>query len=134
MSSRDFRAQPLEVLIVENDKTFSDALSMFLDHDERIHVLGVARDLAAALAQAREQTVDVALIDVRLEQGADGFGVVEALHEQDPSLLALMMSSRDATEFQQQAFASGAFGVLQKTELAYHGRDALVRAYELATR
>ena len=49
MPERDLRAEPLEVLIVEDDDTFSMALAAFLERDDRIVVLGVARDLATAL-------------------------------------------------------------------------------------
>jgi DNA-binding NarL/FixJ family response regulator len=125
---RDLRAEPLEVLIVEDDDTFSMALAAFLERDDRIVVLGVARDLATALVEAGRNTVDVALVDVRLGP-IDGFGVVEALRQEHPSLVALMMSGMDASEFAQRARAAGADGVLEKTTLARDARDAVIRAY-----
>jgi DNA-binding NarL/FixJ family response regulator len=128
VSARDLRTQPLEVLIVEDDETFSTALATFLDRDDRITVLGVARDLATALAEANKNEVDIALVDVRLGR-IDGFGVVEALRSEHPSLIALMMSGLDASEFEQRAHAAGADGVLEKTDLARDARDAVIRAY-----
>jgi DNA-binding NarL/FixJ family response regulator len=130
---RDLRAEPLEVLIVEDDDTFSMALAAFLERDDRIVVLGVARDLATALVEAGRNTVDVALVDVRLGP-IDGFGVVEALRQEHPSLVALMMSGMDASEFAQRARAAGADGVLEKTTLARDARDAVIRAYLTAAR
>jgi two-component system chemotaxis response regulator CheB len=129
VTERDLQLRPLEVLIVEDDKIFSDALSMFLDADSRFHVLGVARDVEAALAEARERTFDVALVDVRLERGEDGFALVEALRELHPAVVAVMMSGLDRAEFEARALESGAQGVLQKTDLALEGRDAIVDAY-----
>ena len=126
---RDLHVRPLEVLIVEDDKIFSDALSMFLDADSRLHVLSVARDVQAALAEARERSFDVALVDVRLERGEEGFALVEALRELDPAIVAVMMSGLDRAEFEARALDSGAQIVLQKTELALEGRDAIVHAY-----
>jgi DNA-binding NarL/FixJ family response regulator len=128
VTARDFRTHPLEVLIVEDDETFSAALAAFLDRDDRIVVLGVASDLATALARANENEVDVVLVDVRLGR-IDGFGVVEALRSEHPSLIALMMSGLDASEFEQRAHAAGANGVLEKTVLARDARDAVIRAY-----
>ena len=128
MSARDLHAQPLEVLIVEDDETFSQALATFLDRDDRIVVLGVAHDLATALAELRKNEVDVALVDVRLGRN-DGFDVVEALRRQHPSLVALMMSGLDASEFRQRAEAAGADGVVEKTALARDARGAVIRAY-----
>jgi DNA-binding NarL/FixJ family response regulator len=128
VSARDFRTQPLEVLIVEDDETFSTALATFLDRDDRITVLGVARDLATALAEANKNELDVALVDVQLGR-IDGFGVVEALRGAHPSLVTLMMSGLDASEFEQRAQAAGADGVLEKTALARDPRDAVINAY-----
>jgi DNA-binding NarL/FixJ family response regulator len=133
VQERDLRAEPLEVLIVEDDDTFSMALASFLERDDRIVVLGVARDLATALVEAGRNTVDVALVDVRLGR-IDGFGVVEALRQEHPSLVALMMSGMDASEFAQRARAAGADGVLEKTTLARDARDAVIRAYLTAAR
>jgi DNA-binding NarL/FixJ family response regulator len=128
VSARDLRTQPLEVLIVEDDEVFSTALATFLERDDRISVLGVASDLATALAEANRNDVDVALVDVRLGR-IDGFGVVEALRSEHPSLVALMMSGLDASEFAQRAQDAGADGVLEKTALARDARDAVIRAY-----
>jgi len=128
VSARDLRTQPLEVLIVEDDETFSQALATFLDRDDRISVLGIARDLATALAEAIKNEIDIVLVDVRLGR-IDGFGVVEALRSEHPSLIALMMSGLDASEFEQRAHDAGANGVLEKTDLARDARDAVIRAY-----
>jgi len=128
VSARDLRTQPLEVLIVEDDDTFSEALATFLERDDRITVLGIAHDLATALAEASAHEVDIALVDVRLGR-IDGFGVVEALRHEHPSLVALMMSGLDASDFEQRAHDAGADGVVEKTTLARDARDAVIRAY-----
>lgn len=128
MPVRDFRARPLEVLVVDDDRTFGESLALFLASDERITVREIARDLDTALDSLRRGRFDLALVDVRLARES-GFQVVEALREQDPELATLMMSGLDRSEIESQALVCGAHGVLQKTELARVGQAAVLDAY-----
>lgn len=128
MPARDFRVRPLEVLVVDDDRTFGESLALFLGDDERITVSDIVCDLGAALDAARAHHFDLALIDVRLENQS-GFQVVEALRAQHPELATLMMSGLDTSEIESQALACGADGVLQKTELARLGQEAVLDAY-----
>jgi two-component system, NtrC family, nitrogen regulation response regulator NtrX len=129
MPARDFRARPLEVLVVDDDRTFGESLALFLGDDERISVCAVASDLGTALDSTRERHFDLALVDVRLDAREGGFQVVEALRKQHPELATLMMSGLDRSEIEAQALACGAQGVLQKTELARLGQEAVLDAY-----
>jgi DNA-binding NarL/FixJ family response regulator len=128
MPVRDFRVRPLEVLVVDDDRIFGESLALFLGDDERITVSDIVCDLGTALDSTRAHHFDLALIDVRLDTQS-GFQVVEALREHHPELATLMMSGLDTSEIESQALASGADGVLQKTELARLGQDAVLDAY-----
>jgi DNA-binding NarL/FixJ family response regulator len=128
MPVRDFRVSPLEVLVVDDDRIFGESLALFLGDDERITVTDIVSDLGTALDSTRAHRFDLALIDVRLDTQS-GFQVVEALRERHPELATLMMSGLDTSEIESQALASGADGVLQKTELARLGQDAVLDAY-----
>jgi DNA-binding NarL/FixJ family response regulator len=129
MPVRDFRVRPLEVLVVDDDRTFGESLALFLGDDERISVCDVACDLGAALDSTRERHFDLALVDVRLDAWEGGFQVVEALREHHPELATLMMSGLDKSEIETRALACGAQGVLQKTDLARIGHEAVLDAY-----
>src|SRR6478752_2610056 len=122
MPVRDFRVRPLEILVVDDDRTFGESLALFLGDDERITVLEVACNLSAALASTRTHDFDLALVDVRLDTES-GFKVVEALREQHPTLATLMMSGLDASEIEPRARACGAQGVLQKTDFVRLGHE-----------
>jgi DNA-binding NarL/FixJ family response regulator len=128
MPVRDFRVRPLEVLVVDDDRTFGESLALFLGNDERITVRDIACDLVAALDSTREQHFDLALVDVRLD-AESGFKVVEALREQHPGLATLMMSGLDKAEIEKRALECGAQGVLQKTDLVRLGQGAVLDAY-----
>jgi DNA-binding response OmpR family regulator len=129
MPARDFRARPLEILVVDDDRTFGESLALFLNGDGRIAVREIARDLQTALDSTRARHFDLALVDVRLDSRDGGFRVVEALREQRPELVMLMMSGLDKSEIEARALACGAQGVLQKTDLARMGQAAVLEAY-----
>jgi DNA-binding NarL/FixJ family response regulator len=126
---RDFRVLPLEVLVVDDDRTFGESLALFLGDDERIAVCDIAFDLGTALDSTRERHFDLALVDVRLDAWEGGFQVVEALRRHHPELATLMMSGLDKSEIEPRALACGARGVLEKTDLARRGQDAVLDAY-----
>jgi DNA-binding NarL/FixJ family response regulator len=128
MPVRDFRVCPLEVLVVDDDRTFGESLALFLGNDERIAVRDIACDLGAALDFTRDRHFDVALVDVRLD-AESGFKVVEALRDQHPELATLMMSGLDKAEIETRALECGAQGVLQKTDLVRLGQGAVLEAY-----
>jgi DNA-binding NarL/FixJ family response regulator len=125
---RDFRICPLEVLVVDDDRTFGESLALFLSDDERITVTDIACDLRTALASTRERHFDLALVDVRLDTQS-GFQVVEALHARHPELATFLMSGLDKSEIETRALACGAQGVLEKTDLARRGQEAVIDAY-----
>jgi DNA-binding NarL/FixJ family response regulator len=132
MPVRDFRVRPLEVLVVDDDRTFGESLALFLSDGERITVTDIACDLHTALASTRAHHFDLALVDVRLNTQS-GFQVVEALHARHPELATLMMSGLDKSEIETEALACGAQGVLQKTDLALRGHEAVLDAYLAGT-
>jgi DNA-binding NarL/FixJ family response regulator len=129
MPVRDFRVRPLEVLVVDDDRTFGESLALFLSDDERITVGDIACDLGTALDSTRERQFDLVLVDVRLDAWEGGFEVVQALRDQHPELATLMMSGLDKSEIETRALACGAQGVLQKTDLARDGQEAVLDAY-----
>jgi DNA-binding NarL/FixJ family response regulator len=124
----DFLVRPLEVLVVDNDRIFGESLAMFLSDGERVTVTDIACDLDGALDATGARHFDLALVDVRLD-AESGFRVVEELHAQHPELPTLLMSGLDRSEIEPRALACGAQGVLEKTDLALRGQDALLDAY-----
>jgi DNA-binding NarL/FixJ family response regulator len=126
------RVPPLQVLVVDDDRRFGESLAMFLSDGEQITVTDVACDLGAALEAAGSRHFDLALVDVRLDTQS-GFQVVEALHARHPELATLMMSGLDKSEIEPRALACGAQGVLEKTDLALRGQEALLDAYLAAS-
>jgi DNA-binding NarL/FixJ family response regulator len=65
---------------------------------------------------------------VRLD-AQSGFHVVEQLHARHPKLATVMMSGLDKADIESRALACGAQGVLEKTDLARRGQEAVLDAY-----
>jgi len=77
------------------------------------YVVLEANSAAEAMWIAREETTDVALIDVRMPD-EDGFGVLQALKEQDEHLVAVMMTGSATLEGARRAMRLGAYDYITK--------------------
>jgi DNA-binding NarL/FixJ family response regulator len=89
-------AAPIRVLLVEDDQLFLEALATLLEADERIRVVGTARDGRAGVDQALRLRPDIVTMDIEMPV-LDG---VEATREiiaaQLPTKVVLVSASRDA--------------------------------------
>jgi DNA-binding NarL/FixJ family response regulator len=75
----DDRAQPVRVLVAEDDPRVRAALRAFLSASPGFEVIADAGTAAAALEMAREQSPSVALVDILLPEARDGLGLLRAL-------------------------------------------------------
>jgi CheY-like chemotaxis protein len=71
-------ARPLRVLVVDDNKDAADSLRMVLELQGE-HVVRVAYDGAAGLAAAADFRPDLALLDIGLPKGMDGYEVARRL-------------------------------------------------------
>jgi len=75
----DDRAEPVRVLIADDDPRVRTALRTFLSAAPGFHVVGAAGNAPIALEMAREQGPSVALVDVLLPDVHDGLGLLRAV-------------------------------------------------------
>ena len=87
--------QGMKVLVVEDEPPILDMLSMSLAF-VGYHVLRAGSG-AEALSQAREHSVDLALLDVMLPD-TDGFELLRRLRSIHPDMAAVFVTARDALE------------------------------------
>ena len=71
-------ARPLRVLVVDDNKDAADSLQMVLEQQGG-HAVRVAYDGPAGVAAAREFQPDLALLDIGLPKGMDGYEVARRL-------------------------------------------------------
>jgi DNA-binding NarL/FixJ family response regulator len=109
--------QPIRrVLVVDDHPSFRRCARSLLS-SEGFEVVGEAEDGGTALALVSELSPDLVLIDIQLPD-INGFEVVERLHEQDPELAVILVSSRDRSAYGSSIGTSGARGFITKADLS----------------
>src|ERR1700721_4593149 len=79
-------AEPIRVVIVDDNREFLDSARRLLEH-QGARVVGVASTDADALRAVQQLRPDVTLVDVNIGEES-GFDLAEALHEIDGAATA----------------------------------------------
>jgi two-component system OmpR family response regulator len=87
--------EPVRVLVVDDEPTLTDLLSMALRYEG--WQVSTAGNGMSALGAARQFKPDVVVLDVMLPD-LDGFQVLRRLREQTPTVPVLFLTARDAVE------------------------------------
>jgi DNA-binding NarL/FixJ family response regulator len=104
------------VLVVDDHPSFRSCVRALLT-SEGFDVVGEADDGESALALAAELSPDLVLLDIQLPD-ISGFEVVSRLHEKNPELEIVLVSSRDQDAYGSALGASGARGFITKGDLS----------------
>jgi DNA-binding NarL/FixJ family response regulator len=110
------------VLVVDDHPSFRRCVRALLT-SEGYEVVGEAEDGESAIELAAELSPDLVLLDIQLP-GINGFDVITRLHERDPALAIVLISSRDRSAYGSALGTSGARGFIAKADLS---RGALAR-------
>lgn len=114
------------VLVVEDDQVYREALGRMIRAAG--FEVALARGLAEASARAREAAPELALVDLRLDDG-DGIAVVRALAAIAPTCKSVMLSGHGTIPAAVEAMRAGAVDFLTKpadpAEILAALRDAL---------
>lgn len=126
MTENTTTGRPVTVVIVDDHSIFRSGLRA--DLDDRLHVVGEAADVDAAVAVVLEARPDVVLLDVHLPGGAGGGGaeVVRRTAAEAPSTRFLALSVSDAAEDVVGVIRAGARGYLTKGSSGGQVSDAVV--------
>ena len=127
--------EPVRVLVVDDHALFRRGLEMVLGQEPDISVVGEAGDGAEALAQARDLTPDIVLMDLRMPRrstraGASiegGIDACRAIKEAVPSTKIIVLTNSDEEADLYEAIKAGASGYLLK-EIPIDEVAAAVRA------
>jgi DNA-binding NarL/FixJ family response regulator len=108
------RAKPaVRVLVVDDHRTFADALATALELERGIRVVGKATDAERAVRLAEEEHPDVILMDVRMP-GTDGINATRTVKEAAPDTRVLMLSAHEDENLVARSLDAGAEGFLSK--------------------
>jgi len=119
-------ADPVRVLLVDDQRLFVDAVGALLELDDRVVVVGVAQNAREALAVTARTAVEVALVDLVLP-GQDGAILARELQSLRPSLRIVFVSGRPEPELRAEAEAAGAAAYLRKGSLGAEIVDVILQ-------
>ena len=121
----------MQILVAEDDRDIASLIAHYMQKSGwQPHIASSGDD---ALAHARKQPVDVAILDVMLP-GMSGLELSRRLKEHDPTIAVILLTARDAVDDRVRGLDSGAddymvkpfeFAELAARIRAVRRRDAL---------
>ena len=105
----------INVLLIEDSSVFAMGLQLALERNQDIHLAGHVTTSGAAVAWLNAHPdVDVARVDITLEQQTDGLTLLGILREAFPHIAALVLSHYKVPAYIIQSITYGARGYLAK--------------------
>lgn len=122
----------MRVLVVDDHALFAEALMFTLGIDERIEVVGWARNGAEAVSLAESLQPDVVLMDVHMPY-MDGIEATRRVREVSPRSWVTIVTSARSPEIASHALAAGAGRYLTKDTPALTLIDSILELGETST-
>ncbi|MGZ5291556.1 MAG: response regulator [Actinomycetota bacterium] len=111
--------QPVTLLICDDHKTLTDALSMVVERDAGLRMVAPAvQNADRAVDLCREHRPDVVLMDVEFKSGIGGIEATRRIKENWPATKVVIMTAHDDERLLVEAVEAGASGFLGKDEPA----------------
>jgi DNA-binding NarL/FixJ family response regulator len=104
----------LKAFIVEDNVSIRDSLVEALSELAGIATAGVASNEKAAVAWLAENEWDLAIVDLILEPGGSGFGVLNALRDRKPEQKVVVLTGTANQNVRLQCEKLGCDGVFDK--------------------
>jgi DNA-binding NarL/FixJ family response regulator len=122
------RNRRITVLIVDDERTFGEALQMALDREKDLRIVEIATDGTQAVRAADQHHPDVVLMDITMP-GMSGIEATRRIKEADPDAQVVILSGHDDDHLLARAVAAGATGLLRKTEAVVNVASTVRRAH-----
>jgi DNA-binding NarL/FixJ family response regulator len=115
----------IRVLIADDHRLFAETLEALLTTEERVEVVGSARDGKEAVRLARKLRPDVILMDISMPV-MDGFEATRRIRLDKEDACVLMLTGSNSRTDVDLARKSGAAGYVTKDRIAAELIDAIV--------
>jgi DNA-binding NarL/FixJ family response regulator len=122
------RTRPISVLIVDDERTFGEALELALAREKDLRIVEIATDGTEALRAADRHHPDVVLMDVSMPD-MNGIEVTRRIKEVDPEAQVVILSGHADDHLLARAVQAGAIGLLRKTEAVVNVASTVRRAH-----
>jgi DNA-binding NarL/FixJ family response regulator len=119
-------AGPTRVLLVDDDQLFAQSVAEMLGSDERLEVVGIARDGGEAVELAASLQPDLVLMDIAMP-GIDGVEATRRIGDRCPGARIVMLTASQGRSDEEASGEAGAIGYLRKDDLGNpHVADSLI--------
>ena len=116
------------ILVVDDDRDFADTLARLLDLEG--YEAAPVYNLAAAEAKLESFPAEIALVDIRMDEGS-GLDLVSMLRQQRPEIICIMMTAYSSVQTAIEALQEGAYDYLRKPFYSEHLLSTLDRCDEV---
>ena len=113
----------IRVAICDDHVMVREALASVIEHEDGVHIVGIADSLASTNALIEIEVPEVLVMDVRLD-GESGLDVARSVVASYPDVKVVMLTSFDSDEALVSAYELGASAFILKSGSS----DALVQA------
>lgn len=115
------------ILFVDDEEQFLESMGKRLEA-RGFHVIAVNRSIKA-MSAARKNTVDVALVDLKMP-GMNGNELVQLLKKEHPWIEVIVLTGHGGVEAEAQCARDGAFAYLRKPCTLDEVLEAVAKAYK----
>lgn len=106
----------IHVFLVEDDPDWIKSMTVFLNAQEDMIVVGAAESPEQAIAMAEVLSFDIVLMDIQLTAGRlDGIYAAAEIHERKPEAKVIMLTSLDDELVIMQSYTAGAVNYIEKS-------------------
>lgn len=106
----------IHVFLVEDDPDWIKSMTVFLNAQEDMIVVGAAESPEQAIAMAEVLSFDIVLMDIQLTAGRlDGIYAAAEIHERNPEAKVIMLTSLDDELVIMQSYTAGAVNYIEKS-------------------
>jgi DNA-binding NarL/FixJ family response regulator len=119
MEAAVHRRSALRVLIADDEPPFIEMVEGMLAEDERIELVGTARDGEEAVALALAHAPDVIVMDISMPV-LDGIEAARQIHENDPGAHILILTGLSTSADIDRSQTAGVARFLTKDRVASH--------------
>jgi len=100
----------IDVLVADDHTLVRTAITLLVDREQEISVVGGARNGKEAYERAVELKPDVLLMDIALPQCVDGIASIRSVTQAVPETKVLVLTAYDGKQFVLEALRAGASG------------------------
>ena len=116
MDAGKVNMKTIKILLADDNDGFRRALSLFLEQQEQVEIVGEAKDGVEAIEQAEKFHPDLVLMDLEMP-GCDGFEATREIKLRSPHTKVVVLSMHGADIYRRNAWRHAADGFVDKAEM-----------------